>query len=110
MNIVISFLLKLAFTVVKDVFCDVKNVWYYTSFQSSDTLKSSNLKTKIMNAYFQHPLYNINLKENTYIINNDDCYIHHYNPLPKNWSEKFTRSYRRLPSNIAKWTYLPYLV
>ena len=45
MNFAISVLLKLALTVVKDVFCDAncvkckKNVLYYASFQSSDTLK-----------------------------------------------------------------------
>ena len=47
MDFVISILLKIALTVVKDVFCDVhcvkckNSVWYFASFQSSDTLKSA---------------------------------------------------------------------
>ena len=63
MNFVISILLKLALTVVKDVFCDVncvkcKKYMVLCSFQSSDTLVlKANLKAKIMNAYYQHLLY-----------------------------------------------------
>ena len=65
MNFVISIFLKLALTVVKDVFCGVNFVkcktcmvlcfisvkWYIKVFKA-------NLKENIMNAYFQHFLYN----------------------------------------------------
>ena len=48
MNFAISILLKLALTVVNDVFCGVncvkcKKCMVYVSFQSSDTLKFSKL-------------------------------------------------------------------
>ena len=52
MDFVISILLKLALTVVKDVFCDGKKL--YGSFKRHI---KANPKTKIMNAYFQHLLY-----------------------------------------------------
>ena len=64
MNFVISILLKLALTVVNDVFCDVNcvecekcMVVCFNSFNWHIKVLKANLKTKIMNAYFQHLLY-----------------------------------------------------
>ena len=63
MNFVISILLKLALTVVKDVFCDVNYVKCkkcivvcFISVKWHIKVLKANLKTKIMNAYFQHLL------------------------------------------------------
>ena len=60
MNSDISILLRLELTVVKNVFCDVncvkcKNV--YGSMLHFSQVRKTILKTKIMNAYFQHLLY-----------------------------------------------------
>ena len=64
MNFVISILLKLALTVVKDVFCDVNcvkckkcMVVCFISVKWHIKVLKANLKTKIMDAYFQHLLY-----------------------------------------------------
>ena len=64
MNFVISILLKIALTVVKDVFCDVNcvkckkcMVVCLISVRCIIKVLKANLKAKIMNAYFQHILY-----------------------------------------------------
>ena len=64
MNFVISILLKLALTVVKDVFCYVNcvkckkcMVVCFISITLHIKVLKANLKTEIMNAYFQHLLY-----------------------------------------------------
>ena len=64
MNFVISILLKLALTVVKDVFYDVNcvkckkcMVVCFISVKWHIKVLKANLKTVIMNAYFQHLLY-----------------------------------------------------
>ena len=64
MDFVFSILLKLALTVVKDVFCDVNcvkckkcMVVCFISVKRHPEVRKANPKTKIMNAYFQHLLY-----------------------------------------------------
>ena len=61
---VISILLKLALTVVKDVFCDVNcvkckkcMVLCLISVKWHIKVLNANLKANIINAYFQHLLY-----------------------------------------------------
>ena len=63
MIFVISFHLKLAFTVVEDVFCDVNcvkckkcTVLCFISVKLHIIVVKAILKGKIMNAYFQHLL------------------------------------------------------
>ena len=64
MNFAIYILLKLALTVVKDVFCDVNcvkckkcMVVCFISVKRHIKVLKANLKTKILNAYFQDLLY-----------------------------------------------------
>ena len=64
MNFVISILLKLALTVVKDVFCDVNCVkckrcmeLCFISVKWHIKVLKANIKANIMIAYFQHHLY-----------------------------------------------------